>query len=137
MTVRIETVVQTERSTVTSFIGSGYELPEPRAAVSSISVPGLPALDRRLTAARRAFIASAIAVGTMTAGPTPPQNPVGPVNLTIESVVVTVPEPSVSAAEEYARLREQIVAADIPLLNDEELREEIRERKGLKPEREA
>ena len=42
-----------------------------------------------------------------------------------------------SAAEKYARLREEIVAAGIPPLTDKELRQEIRERKGLQAEREA
>ena len=34
--------------------------------------------------------------------------------------------------ERYKRLRGDIVAAGIPLLSDEELREEIRERKGVR-----
>lgn len=34
----------------------------------------------------------------------------------------------------FRRLRERIAAAGIPLLNDDELRQEIRERRGVPPE---
>jgi hypothetical protein len=41
------------------------------------------------------------------------------------------------AAERYARLKEEIVASGVPLLSDDELREEIRQRKGVKSEQDA
>jgi hypothetical protein len=40
-------------------------------------------------------------------------------------------------AERYARLRKQIVESGLSLLSGEELRQEIRERKGVKTESEA
>ena len=39
--------------------------------------------------------------------------------------------------ERYAQLRDEIVRAGIPLLDDEEIRREIRERRGIKPENET
>jgi hypothetical protein len=38
--------------------------------------------------------------------------------------------PRESSAQLFARLRADIVASGVPLLNDDELREEIRERRG-------
>ena len=47
------------------------------------------------------------------------------------ATAVTAPEQKAKdASEKYAKLRENIVAAGIPLLTDAELRREIRERKG-------
>jgi hypothetical protein len=40
------------------------------------------------------------------------------------------------SAERYARLKEEMVASGVPLLNDDELRAEIRERKGVKADQE-
>jgi len=40
-----------------------------------------------------------------------------------------------ASAERYARLKEEIIASGAPLLNDDELRAEIRERKGATSER--
>ncbi len=43
------------------------------------------------------------------------------------------PSQTPSRAEKYAMLRDEIVASGIPLLDDQALRLEIRDRKGLKP----
>jgi hypothetical protein len=43
------------------------------------------------------------------------------------------PSASDSAAEdEYSRIREEIVASGLPMLNDDEVRDEIRERRGIR-----
>jgi hypothetical protein len=44
---------------------------------------------------------------------------------------------NLSPAERYAQLRKWIVESGLPLLDDEELRQEIRERKGVRTELEA
>ena len=45
--------------------------------------------------------------------------------------------PKRSRAERYAQLRKEMVESGIPLLDDEDLRKEIRERKGERPGVEA
>ena len=46
--------------------------------------------------------------------------------------IVASPENSTSEADEYTRMREEIVASGLPMLSDDELRAEIQERKGVR-----
>ena len=61
--------------------------------------------------------------------------PVGDFDLMLGGMETTFVFPSASdsaAEDEYSRIREEIVASGLPMLNDDEVRDEIRERRGLR-----
>lgn len=75
--------------------------------------------------------ASVIALGTIVVhADTDDLNPFP--NVTLELPDSGDRTSSESTAERYQALRGEIVSAGIPLLNDDELREEIRDRKGVR-----
>lgn len=76
---------------------------------------------------------TAIVTGIVLIGTTPP--PVGDVDLTSIGIEANFVFPSSSDAtteDEYSRIREEIAASGLPMLSDDEVRAEIRERKGVR-----
>ena len=104
-----------------------HQLPEPSARVEGVSFPAIPMLKRALTT-------SVVAVGTITVGQPQPINIADLRDFRVNTVIAPSDAGSPNLAEHYARLKQEIVASGVPLLNDEELRREIRERKGIKTE---
>lgn len=100
------------------------QCPEPSAATDSVSFPAMVPLKNFI------FTAAFVVLGTT--------SPLGDQPIDLEEfrgLSFEFPSPTsgpVSASERYAKLRQEIVAAGIPFLNDDELREEIRDRKGKK-----
>jgi hypothetical protein len=107
------------------FLSPEHQYREPSASADGVSFPALP---------KFAFIiaTSIVALGTASPGSEA-------IDVTkFQGLKIVLPSASqakaTTTAERYARLKQEIVAAGIPLLNDEELREEIRSRKGVKRE---
>ncbi len=119
-----------EQPVIDAFISTEHQYPEPTAAADGVSFPALPTLKR--------FVITTTVIALGTTSLTNTQR----VDLDqfqgLGLVFPSGPEAKpLAAAERFAQLRREIVAAGIPLLNDDELREEIRERKGIKSEPEA
>ena len=55
----------------------------------------------------------------------------------IEASFVFPSSTDVTAEDDYSRIREEIVASGLPMLSDDELRTEIRERKGVRADAES
>jgi hypothetical protein len=75
---------------------------------------------------RTALVTTMAVVGTI---PVPVEDPDLPYN-GIEASFVFPSSSGIVADDAYSRIREEIIAAGIPMLGDEELRLEIKERKG-------
>jgi hypothetical protein len=67
----------------------------------------------------------AVAVGTMSVAA-----PFDPASLQTINVHFVLPGEDDQTDDNYSRIRQEIAASGIPMLNDDELRREIRERKG-------
>ncbi|OFW39796.1 MAG: hypothetical protein A3J28_09090 [Acidobacteria bacterium RIFCSPLOWO2_12_FULL_60_22] len=107
------------------FLSPEHQYREPTASADGVSFPPIPKV---------AFIIAATIIAFGTASP-------GSEAIDLkrfEDLRIVLPATSqanaATAAERYAQLKQEIVAAGVPLLNDEELREEIRSRKGVKSE---
>jgi hypothetical protein len=97
----------------------------PEYQQSEGGVGGISSLP--LTALRQAILIASIAV----AGTIPV--PIADTDSPYEGIEATFVFPSsseVATEDQYSRIREEIIASGIPMLDDEELRHEIRERKG-------
>ena len=108
------------------FLSPEHQYREPTASADGVSFPAVPKVPRFFVAT------TIIALGTAFLGSE------GIDLKKFEDLKIVLPVASqataATAAERYARLKQEIVAAGVPLLNDEELREEIRSRKGVKSE---
>ena len=95
------------------------------AGCGGVTLPSIPTVKEFVVSV------SVIALGT-SALPTDTNdlNPMQNVTLVLPASVDRAS--SEATAERYQALRGEIVAAGIPLLSDDELREEIRERKGVR-----
>jgi hypothetical protein len=77
---------------------------------------------------RTALVATVVAVGTIPV-------PVEAADLLYNGIEATFVFPSASEVpeeDEYSRIRREIVASGLPMLNDDEVRVEIMERKGIR-----
>lgn len=106
-------------------IAPSHQLSETSARIDGISLPDVPILKRTIAD-------SVIGFGTITVGE--PLDLGGLQDLKVHIGLPASEARSLNLAEQYARLKEEIVAAGIPLLSDEELRAEIRERRGVRSE---
>lgn len=82
---------------------------------------------------RTALVTSIVVVGTI-----PP--PTGDIDLGSNGIEATFVFPSPSdfnTEDEYSRIREEIVASGLPMLNDDEIRTEIRDRKASRGDTES
>ncbi len=110
--------------TAGAFLFPEHQYPEPSAGTDGVSYPTIPTL--------KSFVltTSIIALGTVSLG-SPPIDA-----KQVQDLQLVFPPPlhtkMATAAERYAQLKQEIVASGVPVLNDEELRAEIRERKGVK-----
>lgn len=112
-------------------IAPEYQYPEPKAGVEGVSFPDVPVLKRAITT-------GIIAFGTITVGGEP-FDQAKYQDLSIDFVFSAILDPAkvATAAEQYAQLRAAMERAGLPLLDDDELRQEIKERKGNRSEFEA
>jgi hypothetical protein len=95
-------------------------------SVGGISFSPFPTLKR--TALAGIFVIGTIVIGTIPI-------PVGDFDSMLGGMETTFVFPSASdsaAEDEYSRIREEIVASGLPMLNDDEVRDEIRERRGIR-----
>jgi hypothetical protein len=117
-----------DRSVVFVLPTPEYQVGEPQIGVMGVSFPRVPTLKRAMTTSIFAFGSTTVE-----------SEAVKSLDLKINLIFPADPEESenLSAAERYVQLRKEIVESGLPLLNDEELRQEIRERKGVKTESEA
>ncbi|MBI3210909.1 MAG: hypothetical protein HYZ37_18650 [Candidatus Solibacter usitatus] len=131
--MKIEIDIETRNYTLAhGTIGADNQLPAPKANFDSVSFPCAFVPDNQ--GLRRGLALSVIAVGTFTLG----SEPVDTSKLRNITFTIDTNTPlHVSPVETFTMLREAIIAAGIPLLTDEELRREIRDRKGQKIEQEA
>lgn len=112
--------------TIDVFVRQEHQYPEPTAGADGVTFPPIPTLKWL------AGTTSIIAIGTasLTTQPIDTNK--------FQGLTIVLPATSqtrtATAAERYAHLKQEIVASGVPLLNDEELRAEIRERKGVKAE---
>lgn len=114
-----------ELAYIKGMLAAENQVPVPKANYDGVSFPNTMAYDS--PAILRAIAVGVIAVGTLTLGSEP-------VDLSkLQAIIIAADTPN-GTAEVYSRLREAIVAAGIPQLDDEALRDEIRERKGLQAE---
>lgn len=113
------------------FNASKHKYLFPRARVEGASFPAMPM-------PRRAIATGTNPEGTITIGVEPIDYATGP-QLEIDLMLSPEPDPgrAVTAAERYANIRRAMSEAGYPLLNDEEVRQEIAERKGVRAEPEA
>jgi len=101
---------------------------QPSASTDGVSFRAIPRLKRVATT-------TVMVLGTASIGCQPPD-----LRAFDHSALVlpsTLPDEMTTLAERYAKLREGIAASGIAMLDDERLREEIRDRRGLKPETEG
>ena len=108
---------------------SENQTPAPTAHSDGISFPNAMVTDNPLRKSVWGGVMAAAAVGALTLG-------IEPVDLSrLQDITILTgpvnPSAQSDTVEVYQKLREEIVAAGIPLLTGEELRQEIRERKGL------
>ncbi len=95
--------------------------------VGGISFSPLPLLKRS------ALVASVFVIGTIPL-------PMADSDLMVNGIEASFVFPSasdISANDEYTRIREEIAASGLPMLNDDEVRAEIRERKGARSDTES
>jgi hypothetical protein len=102
---------------------SNDQYSKPSTAVDGVSFPVLPTF-KKFAIATTGIVASS----TATAERIDVSRSRIEVNLTFYASA----NGDQTAAERYAQLRDDIVASGVRLLNDNELREEIRDRRGLK-----
>jgi len=119
MEIRAENVNPAE---IVSF-EQNYSYSQPMAGIDGASFPAMPRL-------RHFAITGGIAFGTTSIGSQPPD--LSAFEHCTIAVRVVPHDASVTLAEQYSRLREEIVASGTPMLSDEELRNEIRERRGAR-----
>jgi hypothetical protein len=112
---------------IAGLVTTEHQIPEPSARVEGVSFPALPVFKRALST-------SVFAVGAITVGQ--PLNAADLRDFRVNIILASSELGPLNLAEHYAQLRQEIVASGVPLLNDEEVRLEIRERKGNKTERE-
>ena len=125
--MNIEIDVNThDPSIILGTIASEHQVPAPTTNFDGVSFPHTLVPDS--PALRKAIAASVIAVGTLTLG-SEPVDLSKLQHITVAADLATVS--NTNPAEAYMKLRDAIIAAGIPLLADEELRQEIRDRKGL------
>jgi hypothetical protein len=106
--------------------------PEYQRSTQSPSVGGISFSPLSLLQ-RRAILAGVAVIGTIPL-------PVEGLDLLSTGMEVTFVFPSSSdlnAEDEYSRIREEIVASGLPLLGDDEVRAEIRDRRGVRDDNEA
>ena len=119
------TVKEDHLPTIDGFSSTGFEYPKPTANADGVSLATVPRVAQGVVALMLFF-------GTSSPGSQA-------IDLRkFQNLKIAFPSASqvetTSASERYAALKQEIVAAGVPLLNDEELRQEIRTRKGLRPE---
>ena len=111
---------------IDAFLSPEHQYREPTASADGVSFPAVPKVPWFIVAT------TIIAFGTAPLG----REAIDPGKF--QNLKIVLPATSQvkasTAAERYARLKQEIVAAGVPLLNDEELREEIRSRKGIRAE---
>jgi hypothetical protein len=134
MTIQIDTTKLQDieqAPLIHAFIAPEHQYPEPKAGVEGVSFPDIPML-------RPAITTGVIAVGTITVGGEPLDHAKYE-DLRVDAGISTIAGPAVTGAvaEQYARLRVEMERVGLPLLDDEELRQEIKDRKGARPEFEA
>jgi antitoxin (DNA-binding transcriptional repressor) of toxin-antitoxin stability system len=56
---------------------------------------------------------------------------------TLSEIAAAFSEDSTSGLDEYSRIREEILASGLPMLTDDEVRAEVRERKGVRGDSES
>jgi len=110
------------------FLVTAHQYSKPSTAADGVSFPALPIFKKFATTGVIAL--STVAVGNEAVDLAEFQS------FEFHFAFHALPD-AVPAAELYARLKEEIVASGVPLLNDDELRAEIRERKGVKSEQDA
>jgi hypothetical protein len=127
MAITIERIVTPEFAATNMrnvFLRGENSYTPPAAGFNGASFPALPTL-KHITLATTVFIS---ALGTASAADAMTPTPLTDIRFILPaSIAVAASE---TAAERYRRLRSEIVAAGIPLLGDEELREEIESRRG-------
>ena len=108
------------------FLSPEHQYRQPTASADGVSFPAVPRVKPLIVAAT----ATIIFLGTAS-----PRSEAIDVRK-FHGFKIVLPSASqakaTTTAERYARLKQEIVAAGIPLLNDAELREEIRSREGVK-----
>lgn len=128
MNIQLDRAKLTDRQlpTIDLFFSRENQYREPTAGADGVSFPPQPTLKRF------AIVTSTIMRGTVSTG--------GQHFDMSQFPDLTIVLPSAShrkratAAERYAQLKQDIVASGVPLLDDEDLRAEICERKGVKAE---
>jgi len=134
MTIQLDTTKlqgMEQAPIIHAFIAPAHQYPEPKAGVEGVSFPDMPMLKRAITTGLIAF-------GTVTVGGEPfDQAKYEGLRIDLVFSAVTDSARIATAAERYAQLRAAMEKAGLPLLGDEELRQEIKERKGVRSESEA
>lgn len=106
---------------------SDHKYSKPSTAADGVTFPALPTLKKFAIATTGVIALSTVAPGK------PPVDVTRFQGLEIRLAFPATPEGSTaSAGERYARLKEEIVASGLPLLDDDALRVEISERKGVR-----
>ena len=98
------------------FLRPENSYPEPLAGCDGVSFPPVP----------KRFLIATIVMASGTS-PMESQRPLNGLRL-----VVARGESQDSAARRYRQRRDEIVTSGVPMLDDEELRKEIQERKGIR-----
>jgi hypothetical protein len=134
MTIQLDTtrLSRSERaSLICGFITPEHQYVEPKAGVEGVSFPAVPTLTRAITPGM--FTSGATSTGSE------PLDPSAYQDLRIDLVFPTDADQGrvAAAAEQYAQLRADMEKAGLPLLDDEDLRQEIRTRRGIRAEPEA
>ena len=130
MTIHLDTTKLVNNQTQSNpFISAENQYREPSARVDSVS------FSTNALPVQRFIATGIVALGTVsitTHAPLPPN---------FQGYRIVLPQtPSVNGASSslrYEQLRREIVASGLPLLSDEELRQEIQDRRGIRVEPES
>lgn len=113
------------RQRINVFLQGEHHLADPSAASGGVSFPATPSLRRF------AITTTVVALGTVSAVPDMKgSQPLQNVTLVLPTESSSMPTETTAA--KFRKLKDEIVASGIPLLSDEDLREEIRDRKGAR-----
>lgn len=121
MTLKLEGI--NAHKMINLFVKPEHNYMEATAGCGGVSFPSSASVKRFVVTA------SVVAIGT---SPIVARSTVKPLQNVRLSLPIDGRRTPADIGEHYKRLRTEIVAAGIPLLSDEELREEIRDRKGVR-----
>ena len=127
MNTRLDTTMVTEYHPTT--INLGECRPEYQHSTSEVGGVSSSPLQRLI---RTGLVTGIAIMGTIPL-------PVEDVDLTSSGIEVrfVFPPSDFVAEDEYSRIRDEIVASGLPMLSDDEVRAEIRERKGVRGDTES